>query len=431
MLGAIIGDIAGSIYEFDNIKTTEFDFMGVGTHFTDDTVMSCAVAKGAIEGYGDIDETRAQIVKAMQELGRLYPRAGYGGNFSKWIYEENPEPYNSWGNGSAMRVASIGWLYDTLENVELFAKASAEVTHNHPEGIKGAQSVAAAIFLARTGSNKQDIRDYVEATYCYDLSKTCDDIRPAYRFNESCQNTVPQAFAAFFEGKSVEEVVRLAISLGGDSDTLAAIAGSMAEAAYGIPDDLATTALDKLDDRLRIEAIAFSDFVDNRQANDAIRQWTMGLGDMNRILRGEPRVDQDKQVALKSSWKTCRMPKARTVIPVDIKLTEEDLRILVLGHVPDVMEDHWFMYFDGSNIRYYRSWTGFFIYKAKVERDYCSNEHGLRVTKLTVNRDPKQYSETNDEKDIALFQMLIAEETGRDSSVYWKRIQELSQHDNH
>lgn len=260
MLGAIIGDIAGSVYEFDNIKTTEFELLGPHTYFTDDTVMTCAVAKGLMEGFGNEHASRACIISAMQHYGRKYPDAGYGGNFNRWIWENDPLPYNSWGNGSAMRVSSAGWFYDSLEEVEGYAKVSAEVTHNHPEGIKGAQAVAAAVYLARTGFSKQHIRGYIENTYGYDLSFSCNDIRPNYTFDVSCQDTVPPAFAAFFEGETFEEVIRLAVSLGGDSDTLAAIAGSMAEAIYAIPDDLAEKALAKLEDPLTCIFQQFSNF---------------------------------------------------------------------------------------------------------------------------------------------------------------------------
>ncbi len=250
MLGAMIGDMAGSVYEFDNIKTTEFDLLGPGTFFTDDTVMTCAVAQGLMEGAGDEKASRQAVIRAMQELGHQFPHAGYGGRFRGWLASEHPHPYNSWGNGSAMRVSPAGWLYGSLEETERFAKISAEVTHNHPEGIKGAQSVAAAIYLLRTGSTKDEVRAYVEDTYGYDLSMTCGEIRPTYRFNESCQHTVPQAFVALLEGEDFEQVIRLSVSLGGDSDTLAAIAGSMAEATYEIPGWLKQKALDKLEEPL-------------------------------------------------------------------------------------------------------------------------------------------------------------------------------------
>ena len=253
MLGAILGDIIGSPYEFDinNIKTTEFPLFIKKSHFTDDTIMTLAVGEGLMSGYKDPVETGREITVFMQRLGKLYPDAGYGLRFQNWLYEKNPMPYHSYGNGSAMRVSAAAWLYDSLKEVEEYAKISAQVTHNHPEGIKGAQVTAAAIFMARTGKSKEEIKNYLEKTYQYQLNRTCDEIRPAYRHVESCQETVPEAVTAFLEGNSFEEVIRLAVSLGGDSDTLTAIAGSIAEGYYGIPEELEEKAISLLDHRLR------------------------------------------------------------------------------------------------------------------------------------------------------------------------------------
>ena len=245
MLGAIIGDIVGSVYEWHNIKTKDFPFFREDCFFTDDTVMTVAVAE-AIRNGGTSDD----YIDAMKKWGRLFPGAGYGGRFGGWVLSEDREAYNSWGNGSAMRVSPCAWAYDTLEEVEQAAEVSAAVTHNHPEGIKGAQATAACIFLARKGKSKQEIKAYVENTYEYDLSRTLDEIRPVYRFNESCQETVPEAIIAFLESSGFEDAIRNAISLGGDSDTLAAITGSIAEAAYGIPEEISSHALSILDDCL-------------------------------------------------------------------------------------------------------------------------------------------------------------------------------------
>lgn len=253
MLGAILGDIIGSPYEFDenNIKTTDFPLFGSNSRYTDDTIMTLAVAEGLINGYGDKEKTKAEIVKSMRALGRRYPYAGYGARFNHWLHQDKPEPYNSFGNGSAMRVSSVAWLYNNIRDIEEFAEISARVTHNHPEGIKGAEATAAAIFLARQGTDKDKIKKYIEDKYEYRLNRTCDEIRPYYHHVESCQETVPEAITAFLEGNSFEEVIRLAVSLGGDSDTLAAIAGSIAEAYYPIPEDLRTRAVSMLDDDLK------------------------------------------------------------------------------------------------------------------------------------------------------------------------------------
>lgn len=240
MTGAIAGDIIGSVYEFDNIKTTDFPLFTNESDYTDDTIMTVAVADWLLNG-GD-------LAKVMQRYGREYPypTGGYGGRFSGWLREKDPLPYNSWGNGSAMRVSAVGWMFDSLEKTLEVAKETAIITHNHPEGIKGAQATAAAIYLARTGKSKQDIKLYIETTFSYDLGRTCDEIRPFYRFNESCQGTVPEAIIAFLDSSDFENAIRLAVSLGGDSDTLACITGGIAEAFYGIPEDIEKQVSDKL-----------------------------------------------------------------------------------------------------------------------------------------------------------------------------------------
>ena len=239
MYGAIIGDMVGSPFEFDRgNKSVDFEMFTRRSVFTDDSVMSIAVAEALMEARKDttIQKAKWLVIDSMQRWGRKYSNAGYGGKFRYWLAEENPKPYGSYGNGSAMRVSSVGWLYDTIDRTREIARATAEVTHNHPEGIKGAESVACAIYMARTGSSKEEIKEYVIAHFHYDFSRSCDDIRPAYHHVESCQETVPEAFTAFFEGNSFEEVIRLAVSLGGDCDTLTCIAGGMAEAYYGVPD---------------------------------------------------------------------------------------------------------------------------------------------------------------------------------------------------
>lgn len=197
------------------------------------------------------DAFRNNVIAPMQALGRRYPYAGYGLNFAHWLMVDNPKPYGSYGNGSAMRVSPVAWAFDTLEEVERFAKVSAEVSHNHVEGIKGAQATAGAIFLARTGKNKAEIREYVTSCYGYDLSRTLNEIRPEYHHVESCQETVPEAVTAFLEGKDFEDVARCAVSLSGDSDTLTAIACSIAEGFYGIPDEITDMVMPKLDDFMK------------------------------------------------------------------------------------------------------------------------------------------------------------------------------------
>lgn len=221
MLGAVVGDIIGSVYENDNVKSKDFPFITDNTHFTDDTVMTLAIAKWLMT---DSDRSTDGLVKIMQEFGRKYPDAGYGRAFHAWIFSEMPEPYNSWANGSAMRVSPIGLCTSTIEEALHLAKISAEVTHNHPEGIKGAQAVAACVFLYRNGYTKNEIKDFVEREFGYNLSRTLDNIRPVYKFDVSCQGSVPESIIAFLESDTLEDCVRNAISIGGDSDTIASIA---------------------------------------------------------------------------------------------------------------------------------------------------------------------------------------------------------------
>jgi len=244
MLGAIIGDVAGSTYEHNNYKSEDCPIFAEGSRFTDDTVLTLATVDHFIGGdsYGDV----------YRNFGCRYPDAGYGGSFRRWIRLENSPPYNSWGNGSAMRVSPIGWVAKDLPWALEEAKKSAEVTHNHAEGIKGAQAVAAAIFMARQGSSKEEIRKLITDEFNYDLSRTLDEIRPEYEFDVSCQGSVPEAIIAFLESTDFEGAIRKAISIGGDSDTIASISGAIAHAFYGeIPNWMTDYCMGVLDDELR------------------------------------------------------------------------------------------------------------------------------------------------------------------------------------
>lgn len=253
MYGAILGDMIGSPYEFDaGNKTKEFPLFSKHSTYTDDTVMTIAVAHAfLISGLHAADEAlRPQLVTSMRKFGKLFPRAGYGLRFWRWLHSWHPKPYSSFGNGSAMRVSSVAWLYSDLPSVRHAARISAEVTHNHPEGIKGAEATASAIFLSRTGHSKEEIKAYITREFDYDLSRSCDEIRPGYHHVQSCQETVPEAITAFLEGTDFVDIVRTAVSLGGDCDTLAAIAGSIAEGMYGIPEDLKQECRERLPQEL-------------------------------------------------------------------------------------------------------------------------------------------------------------------------------------
>lgn len=290
MLGAIVGDIVGSVYEWNNIKTKEFPLFRDDCFFTDDTVMTCAVAEAVMNG-GKKDD----FIDAMKKYGRMYPNAGYGSRFGAWIFSDDREPYKSFGNGSAMRVSPCAWVMDCgfcartgmwPSNGSARARLSAKVTHNHPKGIKGAMATADAIFINRFNFGgyyidygkpinddpeecKRRVKAYIEKEYGYDLSRTLDEIRPGYKFNETCQDTVPQAIIAFLESTDFEDAIRNAISLGGDSDTLATITGSIAEAAYGIPDWIKQKAYSYLDEPLK----------------DVLRRWRKYITAVNGVRR--------------------------------------------------------------------------------------------------------------------------------------------------
>ena len=253
MLGAIIGDTVGSVYEFNNIKTTNFPLFDPRCNYTDDSILTIAVAKWLLT---DPQHGMDTLETIFLEFAKKYPcpMGGYGGGFSRWLFhpetlydyeggrqaEAKRRPYNSFGNGAAMRCSANGWMFDTLEETERVAGLSAAITHSHPEGIKGAQSTSAAIFMARHGASKDEIRNYITAKYGYNLNRTCDEIRPVYDWDSSCQGTVPEAMVAFFDSTDFESAIRLAVSLGGDSDTLACITGGIAEAFYQkIPNDIA------------------------------------------------------------------------------------------------------------------------------------------------------------------------------------------------
>ncbi len=261
MYGAIIGDIAGSLYEGRDNVDKRFEMFGTMNSITDDTVMTVAVGEAFMfflrDHYPDIystcgksnnvkdedieeekyEQLKEVIVRNMVFWGNKFPNAGYGGRFRRWL-RYNPKPYNSWGNGSAMRVSPVGWMFEDIETTRKMAAIQAEVSHNHPEGMKGAEAIASAVYFARMGRSKEDIRQYIGEQFGYDLSRTCDAIRPEYTFDVSCRGSVPEAIIAFLDGNDFEDVIRNAVSLGGDTDTIGAMAGSIAEAYYGVPEDM-------------------------------------------------------------------------------------------------------------------------------------------------------------------------------------------------
>jgi type I restriction enzyme M protein len=249
MFGAIIGDIVGSRFEWDNIKTKEFEFLVSRCGPTDDSIMSLAIAQAILDADGQYEHLGELAVERMRGIGRLYPDCGYGGMFRRWIHSDDMGAYNSFGNGAAMRVSACGFAAETLDEARTLARKVTEVTHDHPEGIKGAEATVVCMMLAREGRSFSEIRDCVDENY-YPMCFTLDGIRDSYEFNETCQDTVPQAIMALLESISFEDAIRNAISIGGDSDTLAAITGAMAEAFYGIPAGIRKDAQPFLDERL-------------------------------------------------------------------------------------------------------------------------------------------------------------------------------------
>ena len=262
IIGAIAGDVIGSAYEFNPTRDHDFELFTPKSSFTDDTVLTMANALWLID---DEQHTHERLVEIMLDLCRRYPNRGYGGRFANWICDKDPQPYNSYGNGSAMRVSPVGYYAQSLEEALALAKVSAEVTHNHPEGIKGAQATAAAIFLARCGKSKQEIRDYVAQTFDYDLSRTLDEIRPTFTFDETCQRTVPEAITCFMEGKDYEDVVRLSVALAGDADTIAAIAGSISSAVDEVPNGITQQVIALLSEEFCTTLLRFNQLVAKRE----------------------------------------------------------------------------------------------------------------------------------------------------------------------
>ena len=254
MYGAITGDIIGSQFEFDKgNKSREFELFGKNCEYTDDTVMTVAVAEALLDAGKDADEktVKEKLVASLKKWGKKYPYAGYGNRFKLWVLSDKSEPYGSYGNGSGMRVSPVGWLYDSMERTREVARWTAEITHNHPEGIKGAESTAAAIFMARHHAAFEEISNYIEDEFGYDLSRTLDEIRPDYCHVEDCMKTMPEAFTCFLEAGSYEECIRNVMYIGGDTDTLGAIAGAIAEAYWGIPEDLIRKAKEYLPDDIK------------------------------------------------------------------------------------------------------------------------------------------------------------------------------------
>ena len=340
MYGAILGDIIGSPFEFDRgDKTKNFDLFSKGCDFTDDSVMTIAVGEAllAVGTEATVEEIEEAVVTNMQEWGKRYPYAGYGGRFMYWLRERNPKPYGSYGNGSAMRVSAAGWLYDSMERTREVARATANVTHNHPEGIKGAEATASAIYMARNGSSKEEIKEYIEREFHYNLDRTLDEIRPGYHMDETCQRTVPEAIIAFLESQDFEDAIRNAVSLGGDTDTLGAITGSIAEAFYGIPAVLIAECRSRIDGGLMMDILDEFDHALGRDGSiDSDASGGIQLNRMIEAAINQYYVQQDKNgMLLFMEVMVTRMQQAgEFVVPyitVDSFMSEEQINKVKVG----------------------------------------------------------------------------------------------------
>lgn len=355
MYGAILGDIIGSPFEFDRgDKTKDFKLFSRRSHFTDDSVMTLAVCEALLKIGQDaaVKEIEDAVISSMQSWGRRYPHAGYGGYFRRWLRACHPEPYNSFGNGSVMRVSAVGWLYDSLEKTRTVAKATANVTHNHPEGIKGAEATASAIFMARNGSSKEEIKKYIENEFHYDLDRTLDEIRPSYHMDETCQKTVPEAIIAFLEAKDFEDAIRNAVSLGGDTDTLGAITGSIAEAYYGIPETLISECRNRINEDMRDVVDAFYNHVKhhygsqntNQMIEKAINQYYVQNDKEGMILFMDTMLNAMKQggeLVVPYITKNSFLPKELSNLNVGDTLTlDQDVK-LKIETVKDTKSKEW------------------------------------------------------------------------------------------
>lgn len=426
MLGTIIGDIAGSRFEFDSTNNYNFEMFTDKCDFTDDTICTMAIADAIL--------SHKTYKECLLNWCRKYPnpKGGYGSEFNQWVFNADHKPYNSFGNGSAMRVSPIAWAFNTEEEILEHAKLTAECTHNHPEGIKGAQTVALAIFYARlmysngiepTNTNiKEHILDKCVQFSGYDIN--INKIYVQNKFDSTCQGTVPVALWIISRSDGFEDAIRNAVSLGADADTLGAIVGCIAEAIWGIydnemvqkainylPDDM-QNVLEKFRDTYIIEPVS-------DEVKEAVRMWTSGLGDMNKVLRGENPLPEKSIVATAKSWKIYPMPKNHKTISTDIVIDCTMMDILRKGHIPDVMEDHWFMYCTKSHIRYYRSWTGYCVFDAH----YRQKDDKFIIDTLAVNTEVFNKDYVRTDKDLFnQFCYLISAECSCNPDAAWKII---------
>ena len=437
MLGAIIGDIIGSRWEFNPTNDYNFELFSNQNDFTDDTICTIAVAEALLHGSDDFG---AYIHKWCRRYPR--PMGGYGGRFAQWVASNNPRPYGSYGNGSAMRVSPIGMWLDDEERVLQEAEKVAACTHNHPEGIKGAQAIARAVCWAVKTFNgalsqeemDREVGDIVSATFVDFDYEYVDYEDSRNRFDETCQGTVPVALDIILKSDSFEDAIRRAVSLGADADTLGAIVGGIAEHIWGIPDYMVDRAMSYLPDEMQQivkefyakcnERPTYKPRRDEKASLEkdeykALMLWKLGLGNLNKAIKGESPLPNKDKVATSSDWDIQPMPKSKgetTTIDLAIPIPKEAMAILRKGHIPEAQEDHWFMYCDDEYIRYYRSWTGMCAFVAH----YHKEGEVYFIDELTINHALAEFGVNGDDSGAWLFRYLITAEIGGDAAGAWK-----------
>ena len=451
MLGAIIGDIVGSRWEFNPTNDYNFELFSDKNGFTDDTICTVAVADAILKD--------REFGESIHEWCRRYPHpmGGYGGRFAQWVRSDNPQPYNSFGNGAAMRVSPIAWAHLNLGGALPLAEESASCTHNHPEGIKGAQTTVMAIHygIEAHAHNPQILRERIKRILdeCvrfsgYNINIRKEDVEN--RFDETCQGTVPVALWIIGQSSSFEDAIRRAVSLGADADTLGAIVGSIAEAIWGIPEEMQLKALNYLPNDMKSVVLRFyhrfvrnsilQGYGDEGAARDlmleeerkemekqtadddekkqfqAIMLWKLGLGNMGKLFNGEEPMPNKTKVAKSTSWKIDPMPQTDiSRIEAGISITEEDMAIIRKGHIPEAQEDHWFMYCSKQHIRYYRSWTG----TCAFEAHFLKKKQKYIIDEIIINHALVEFGVNGDEAGVALFLYLLIAEVGGDAMAAW------------
>lgn len=434
MLGAIIGDIVGSRYEFDATNDYNFELFSDKNSFTDDTICTIAIADAVLNNrdYGE----------SLHDWCRRYmkPKGGFGGRFRKWVESDNPQPYGSFGNGSAMRVSPIGMYFRDDKEVIEQARLSATCTHNHPMGIKGAQAVAWAIHCAINSSDglvtpkalQTDIMDItLSAASDNGFASFVDLDDYKNQFDETCQGTIPPALQIIYESNSFEEAIRKAVSLGADADTLGAIVGSIAEHLWGIPEWMKQKAMSYLTEEMKEVVIAFYKACDDQpdykpkskqlKQQEVVMLWKLGYGHMGKFLNGENPIPSKDTKATKESWNIQPMPTDNiSEIDINFSMKDSDMAILRQGHIPEAQEDHWFMYCDDKYIRYYRSWTG----QCAFEAHYVYANGNYTIDRLVVNRVLSEFGVNGDIPAKTLFLYLLYSEITGPSQKAWKAYYE-------